>query len=298
VEVPAPDKGDTERRMIGAASSSSSGTASASAAAASSSAAAAAAAEAEEDEGPKVDETQLERLYRLNEQAYMTLPEFEGPVRGLRGLELRPYQRQALAWMLRREAGVEDGDKGDAAEEEGGGVGDGPGRAGKRRRSGAGQALGVHLDVGLKEEEEEEDEDVVEIVGDPGPSLSVARAVGSKSSSSSSGSSSTQVWLHQGLVQVAPATAKRLAHVSTFHPLWDRHFLALPLECGYNDGRGAPVQEKGLGFPLPFFSNPYSKQLSLAIPPPPRPCLGGVLADDMVWWKGVWGVMPVSCILW
>ena len=273
--MPAPDKGDTERRMIGAASSSSS---SAAAAAASSSAAAAAAAngDGEEAEGPKVDETQLERMYRLNEAASKALPEFQGPVAGLRGLELWPYQRQALAWMLRREEGVEEEEavEDEAVEAEQGGDGEGgggPSRAGKRRRSAAeGKPLGVHLDMGLQQEA---DEDVVEIVGGGGGSSSASRVTGGRGSR-------TQVELHQGLVQVAPATAKRLAHVRSFHPLWDRHFLALPLECGYAEESGK-VEEKGLGFPLPFYSNPYSKRLSLPVPPPPRPCRGGMLCDDM-----------------
>ena len=50
--------------------------------------------EEEEEEGPRVDETQVERLYRLNEAYYRSLPLFEGPVPNLKGLELRPYQRQ------------------------------------------------------------------------------------------------------------------------------------------------------------------------------------------------------------
>ena len=37
------------------------------------------------EEGPAVDEGQLERLYRLNEAYYRSLPEFEGDVANLRG---------------------------------------------------------------------------------------------------------------------------------------------------------------------------------------------------------------------
>lgn len=257
MEVPAPDKGDTERRMIGAASSSSSNAGAPAAAAA---AAEGGKEEGEGEEGPKVDETQLERLYRLNEAAYQALPEFEGPVTGLRGLELRPYQRQALAWMLRREGegdGEEEGGEGAAA------------RAGKRRRSGEG---GVHLEMGPKEDEEDDEEGVVEVVGGGG---------GGKAGG---GGSRTQVWIHQGLVQVAPATARRLARASSFHPLWDRRFLALPLGCGYHI-----KDAQGLGFPLPFYSNPYSKRLSLAVPPPPQPCKGGILG-------GLWVVVAHSVL--
>jgi hypothetical protein len=43
-------------------------------------------APAAEGEGPLVTESELERLYRLNEEYYRTLPEFEGPVPHLRGV--------------------------------------------------------------------------------------------------------------------------------------------------------------------------------------------------------------------
>ncbi|RHY63881.1 hypothetical protein DYB38_006401 [Aphanomyces astaci] len=55
------------------------------------------------------------------------------------------------------------------------------------------------------------------------------------------------------------------AHEPEIHPLWDKR------ECtrGHNQ------------FPTPYYINTFERLVSLQIPPPPRPCLGGILADDM-----------------
>ncbi|ETW09806.1 hypothetical protein H310_00284 [Aphanomyces invadans] len=49
------------------------------------------------------------------------------------------------------------------------------------------------------------------------------------------------------------------------HPLWEKR------ECTQGHQR----------HPTPFYINTFERVVSLCIPPPPRPCLGGILADDM-----------------
>lgn len=81
----------------------------------------------------------------------------------------------------------------------------------------------------------------------------------------------------QGLVH-APAS---LSHrFPSHHELWDRHFLASlpPSPSHSHSGKGLV-----LGGPLvPYYVNVWSKRCQLTPPPPPKPCRGGILADDMV----------------
>ena len=202
-----------------------------------------AAAAADEEDDDAVDESQLDRLYRLNEEHTRALPPFLPSLPLLRkGVELRRYQRQALAWMLKREGGREGGNEG-----------------------------GMHLKLregrqgGKKIEEEGEEKGGETVVLENAAVAAVAGGRGGREGGKAS------VWLGEGLVKVS---TEEMGEHELHHPLWDRCFMA-----EVEGGREGGVR---LVNPVPFYSNPYSKVVQMERPLPPKECRGGILADDMV----------------
>jgi len=248
VNQPAEEANESKkRRMMDSASSPAPSRQTQTAAAAAAVAGATEAAEAaEREDGDVFDETQLDRLYRLNEEHIRALPPFPSPLPLLRrGVELRRYQRQALAWMLKREGGKEGWKEG-----------------------------GMHLEmqggkVGGKTEEEGEEK------GGRAMLLETAAVAAKEAGKGGREGGKASVWLGEGLVKTS---AEMVGEQALHHPLWDRYIMA-EVEGGRKGGREGGVR---LVNPVPFYSNPYSKVVQMERPVPPKECRGGILADDMV----------------
>jgi hypothetical protein len=216
--------------------------------------------EQQDSDAAAVAEGDVAALLAAGEQEAAALPEAPDPVQ-LKGLQLRRYQRQALAWMLNREADDITSDSTSAAAAVGAAGGD---------SSGSDTAAAAAASAGS---------DDVMIV-DPTSAATVDSSSGG-SSSSSSLAAVPVCRLKGGCVQVDSWTEPDAAAAAGgIHPLWEQHFMATSSSSSSSSGGGSAAAAV-LSEPVAFYLNRFARRFQLAFPPAARSCKGGILADEV-----------------
>lgn len=253
-----------------------------------------------EDEEKEIREEDVAQLYD-DEAQLCEMPEARDPKLFVRGLTLRRYQRQALAWMIEREK------KRYVTEEDCTGLSMGRATAGDS--SGAG---------------------VAEVCGTSGGKpASAGGSPGTGESSGGGGGQCKGVFLRDGRIRVASWDRSATDGAGgadygggagvAMHPLWERRAAASRVAVtaasastcssgGLFDlaGEGGVVSSVAAGGdhtpvlaqPEMFFVNIYSRRFQREFPPASLGCRGGILADEMGMGKVRGGSRASTALFW
>jgi hypothetical protein len=213
-----------------------------------------------------VAEGDVAALLAAGEQEAAALPEAPDPVQ-LKGLQLRRYQRQALAWMLNREA-------------------DDTATATATATAAAGASCTTAADDGQAASGGTGDAAAAGAAADDVMIVDTASATATENSSSGGSSSSVAAVpvcrLKGGCVQVDSWTEPDAAAAAGgIHPLWEQHFMATSSSSSSSSGSGSAASAPVLSEPVAFYLNRFARRFQLAYPPAARSCKGGILADEV-----------------